>query len=305
MDKYLFDDIIDYPNPESQAKYESLVGLDELKSRLVKESEILLNPNLLSQWSQEKYGKVIPLVRLFEHRHSLFIIAGDIGTGKTTLAESFGDFLARKNNTSITMFSLSLGTRGSGVVGEMTKFMASAFEEVKHHTEQLRKMDGTYSTTTILLIDEADALAQSRDMEMMHHEDRAGVDALIQGIDSISKSKIPLIIVMCTNRLSSIDPAVRRRAAAIFELGRPNEIQRQQLLKNHLEGTNISEDDLKALAQMTGSNENRSYGYTYSDLVQSVLPALVLETFPDQQITKDKIVELLNKIPPTPPLNET
>ena len=74
----------------------------------------------------------------------------------------------------------------------------------------------------VLVIDEADALAQSREMAQMHHEDRAGVNALIRGIDELAGRRLPIAVVLCTNRPDAIDPAVRRRAAEIFRFERPD-----------------------------------------------------------------------------------
>jgi SpoVK/Ycf46/Vps4 family AAA+-type ATPase len=252
----------------------------------------------------KKYGRIIPLVKLFDNRHSLFIMAGDIGTGKTTLAENFGDYLARKNNINISLFSLSLKTRGSGGVGEMTQLILMAFTEVKIHMQQLRTPSGSYASACILLVDEADSLAQSRELKNMQHEDRAGVNGLIQGLDALTKEHIPVIIIFCTNRLSAIDPAVRRRAAAIFNFVRPTQEQRCQIFKTYLDGANISALDMDELARATGENDNRKYGYTYSDLIQFILPTLLLDIYPDQEITKDKILDLLQRMPPTPPFNE-
>ena len=70
----------------------------------------------------------------------------------------------------------------------------------------------------VLVVDEADALAQSRAAEQMHHEDRAGVDALLAGVDSLAGEHVPVLVVMCTNRERALDPAVLRRAAATFHL---------------------------------------------------------------------------------------
>ena len=69
----------------------------------------------------------------------------------------------------------------------------------------------------------------------MHHEDRAGVNALIRGVDDLATGNLPAIVVMCTNRLEALDPAVRRRAAVTFAFSRPNEAQRAAFLKPVLE----------------------------------------------------------------------
>lgn len=65
----------------------------------------------------------------------------------------------------------------------------------------------------ILLVDEADALAQSRESDQMCHEDRAGVNAFIRDIDRFANGGLPAVVLMRTNRLNALDPAVRRRAA--------------------------------------------------------------------------------------------
>ena len=66
----------------------------------------------------------------------------------------------------------------------------------------------------------------------MHHEDRAGVNAFIRGIDRIANAKLPAAVIMCTNRLSALDPAVRRRAADVLSFARPNDEQRRVVLSS-------------------------------------------------------------------------
>ncbi len=86
-----------------------------------------------------------------------------------------------------------------------------------------------------MLIDEGDALTQSREATQMHHEDRAGVNAFIRGVDRLAEQHLPVVVILCTNRLSSIDPAVQRRAADIFRFVRPNgSAQRRAVLETHL-----------------------------------------------------------------------
>ena len=91
----LFDAVEQYPNPRLQDKYESLVGLDLEKERISKEARILLRPKEVENWSRQHYGEVVPLARSFDERMPLLLFAGDVGTGKTSLAESFPDKVAR------------------------------------------------------------------------------------------------------------------------------------------------------------------------------------------------------------------
>ncbi len=103
-----------------------------------------------------------------------------------------------------------------------------------------------------LVINEADSLAQSREPAQMHHEDRAGVNALIRKVDEIAFKKAPITVVMCTNREDQVDPAVRRRCAAIFRFDRPGEELRQQLLRSLLEGLPLDPDAIAELVNLTG-----------------------------------------------------
>ncbi len=297
----IFEEISEFPNPDSKRRFESLVGLDHVKNRLVKEARILLNPKLLEEWSKKHHDKKISLIETLRHRLPLFLFTGDVGTGKTALAESFGDEIARQENIPVTLYRLSLNTRGSGAVGEITRLISEAFKEVTETAKKSAQKNGKSASALILLIDEADALAQSREMDQMHHEDRAGVNALIRGIDNFSRDRLPALVVMCTNRLGAIDPAVQRRAAEIFEFHRPNDVQRLAILKSALDDLGLSDEKLRILTNITGSLNGRSYGYTYSDLLHRLLPTVLLDAFPDNPIEFDRIKKIAEGMVPSPP----
>lgn len=301
MDSQLiFDDIVTFPDPTAAARFARLVGLDTVKDRLIKEARLLLKPELLEEWSSKHHGRQIRLLDEFRNRSPLFVLGGDVGTGKTSLAETFGDAVAREEDIHVSLYRLSLKARGAGAVGEMTRLITEAFREVGAAARKGVSKGGGSSSAVILLIDEADALAQSRAATQMHHEDRAGVNALIRGIDALAGEHLPAIVVMCTNRLDSLDPAVRRRAAEVFEFTRPNDEQRRAVLETALEGVDFNDEELQQLVQATGSNGGRPYGYTYSDLLRRLLPSLLLDAFPDRPIVFERALELARSQQPTP-----
>jgi AAA+ superfamily predicted ATPase len=300
----IFEEVREYPDPAAARRFAALVGLDEMKDRLLKEARLLLNPESLTAWSTKFHRQKIRLIEFFRDRPPLFIFAGDVGTGKTVLAETFGDSVARDAGIGITLYALSLNSRGTGAVGEMTSLLSAAFNEVKQAARKGVGRAGKHISGVILLIDEADALAQSREMAQMHHEDRAGVNALIRGVDDLASGSLPAVVVMCTNRLDAIDPAVRRRAAATFTFNRPNDQQRQALLTPVLEEVGFSSPQIHSIVKTTGPAHGRAYGYTYSDLTQRLLPALLLAAFPSKPITFELAKDVIEKHPPTPPFQE-
>ena len=142
-------------------------------------------------------------------------------------------------------------------------------------------------------------LTQSREEGQMHHEDRAGVNAFIRGVDRLAEKRLPAVVVLCTNRLAAIDPAVQRRAAEIFEFRRPDVTQRRAVLETPLQEAGLSSCQIDELVQMTGPLAETEMGYTFSDLTQRLLPTLVLDAYPDRAISFERAVEIVNGMKPT------
>lgn len=182
----------------------------------------------------------------------------------------------------------------------MTKLVTQSFERLRK--DALSNAGG--KTALVLFIDEADALAQSREAAQMHHEDKAGVNALIRGIDSLQGLPTPVLVVMCTNRHAAIDPAVRRRSAVTFEFNRPSQEQCATLFKNYLGDIGLTDEHANHMAAMSVPYDGLGYGYTYSDVTQRVLPAILLSAYPDKQIDWEVITEVIKATLPTAPFAE-
>jgi SpoVK/Ycf46/Vps4 family AAA+-type ATPase len=296
----LFEPSRDFPDPNAAARYSQLVGLDPIKELLHKEALLRLDPGRLIAWSHKHHGQEIAALRYFRDRPALFVFAGDVGTGKTQLAETFGDRVATEMGLQIAMRKLTLNARGSGRVGEMTSLISSAFTEVERDARS-RARGGKRTGAVILLVDEADALAQSRDLQQMHHEDRAGVNALIRGVDHIGQEGLPVLVVACTNRVEALDPALLRRAAQTFEFRRPDSEQRAAVLTVALDGLDFSDAQIQQLAKATGETNGRKYGATYSDLTQRLVPLAVLDAFPHRGLAFGKLLAHAGELTPTPP----
>jgi AAA+ superfamily predicted ATPase len=300
----LFERRMTYPDFEFKERLDRLVGLDDYKLRLAKMLGLLVNSKHLRDWAYKHHPRAERLVALVTSRPPLVILAGDVGSGKSELAETIGDAVARQEDIDITLFPLSLSTRGQGRVGEMTQLISAAFDYTVAEATKLKGNGGKTRGAVILLIDEADALAQSREAVQMHHEDRAGVNALIRGVNRLATGNLPAAVIMCTNRLGALDPAVRRRAADILEFHRPDDAQRKAVLGGALQDAGFSSHDLDFLVAATGPSAKQSYGFTFSDLTQRLLPNLILDAYPNSAIQPKRAVELAKKMLATPPFKE-
>ncbi len=300
----LFERAITYPDIDPQERFSRLVGLEEQKSRLTKILGLLVNPNGIQAWSNKFHPQANKIINTILSRPPLVVLAGDVGSGKTELAETVGDAVARQEKIDITLFPLSLSARGQGRVGEMTQLLSSAFDHTVSEAKKLKGADGRSRGAIILLVDEADALAQSRETSQMHHEDKAGVNAFIRGIDRIGNGRLPAAVIMCTNRLGALDPAIRRRAADILAFRRPNDKQRHTVLDSPLKSLGLSDLEIQEVVKATGNNGEQSYGFTFSDLTQRLIPRIVLDAYPDNPISGKRVVLIAHKMKPTPPFKE-
>ncbi len=294
----LFHPVVELPEPVRAERYRRLVGLDGAKERLRQEALLLAAPQRLAAWAAEHHGGEPAALGLFRDRAPLFVLGGDVGAGKTALAESFGCDLADELGVPVWLYRLRLSARGSGLVGEMSKLVGDAFA----HLQQLgSRAAGRRGPTAVyvLVVDEADALGQSRAAQQMHHEDRAGVDALLAGVDALAAACVPVLVVMCTNRAGALDPALLRRAAATFTFGRPDDDQRRAVLAAALDGLGVGEADIAALAGATGTRDGRP-GFTYSDLTQRLVPAAVLQAFPHRPVTGGLLLDVAVGMDATP-----
>jgi SpoVK/Ycf46/Vps4 family AAA+-type ATPase len=300
----LFERRITYPDFEPQERLARLVGLDDYKARMANILALLVNPAGLDAWAKKHHPAVNGLLSTVLKRPPLVVLAGDVGSGKSELAETIGDAVARQEKIEITLFPLSLSTRGQGRVGEMTQLLSAAFDYTFTEAAKLKGGAGRARGAVILLVDEADALAQSREVTQMHHEDRAGVNAFIRGVDRLGRGQLPAAVIMCTNRLSALDPAVKRRAADIMIFARPDDAQRHAVLGGAFKQLGFSQAQISAIVAATGAQNGRRYGFTFSDLTQRLLPAIMLDAYPTKPVIPARALEIARAMIPTPPFQD-
>jgi len=276
-----------HPNDSAVARYDDLVGIDGQKADL---SEYLLrvfDPERLSRWAKKHHSKGLPLTKRIEARSPLVVLAGEVGCGKTALATSVGSMIAKALDKRVVALETPSDIRGGGLVGQLSERVTAAFNEARVKVGKDRG---------ILIIDEGDDLGTSRAQMQAHHEDRAGLNVLIKEVDRLARDRTLIAVVLITNRLQALDPALVRRAHVIrFE--RPDDDARRALFRRLLQGV---EHDDKDIATLVRASEKTPL-FSYSDLVErGAESALLAALRQDRPLSVATFQEILGKIEPTP-----
>ena len=226
--------------PEHQQKvidFETIGGLDSLIQNIREIIQVPLTyPHILDAY------KVQPPKGLLLH--------GPPGNGKTMIAKAIAYSLGAK------FVSIEGPELNSKYVGVAEQRLREKFEEASGHKN------------SVLFIDEIDAIARSRDHDTTESHQIDTVATLLNLMDGIRSAK-GLFVIGATNRLSSVDNALRRpgRFELEYEIGLPDENARMDILKKNIpleDGSlldaGVNDDFVHHLAQVTN-------GYSGADLV--------------------------------------
>lgn len=272
----IFDSEIPLPSEALAKREKTLLGFSARYARVHDQLRLLLNVGGLRDWNLKYHGGKLAICDLVAEQHPLVIFHGDVGTGKTAMAECIANKLVAeaKSEDSI-LFKLSNRVRGSGMVGEMGTLIAEAFRKVIQSAGKNRR--------AILIIDEGDSLGASRAQDHSHHEDKVAVNTLIQGVDDLRQYGGRIVVILCTNRLSVLDAALRRRAAIIEEFKRPSDEERRQLFQMDLAGLDLSSTQMSELVAATGARGSNP-PWTFSDIRTRLYPVALAKAYPQEPL---------------------
>jgi len=288
----VFDSAIELPDVQLTEREKVLLGFANRYERVQSQLQLLLNQGQLSEWSKVHHKSVLPICNLVADQYPLVIFHGDVGTGKTAAAECIANRIVRDSRAEDSvLFKLSNRVRGSGKVGEMGTLLTQAFVEVVEAAGKKRR--------AILIIDEGDSIAASRSQSQSHHEDKVAVNTLIQGVDELRKYGGRVVVILCTNRLSVLDAALRRRAAIVEEFTRPDTAERKELFSMDLTGMGLTEKHLTDLATLTGEH-NGQPAWTYSDIRTRLYPTAMAKAFPNRPLSFSDLTDSILAMRPSP-----
>ena len=286
-----------HPSKDAEAAFERLVGIEAHKESLLDFLELTLRPEKFNSWIKKNHSDGLPFAQELDFSSPLIILSGEVGCGKTALAGSVATPLGKRLDSRVLVLETPTNLRGSGLVGEISKRITDAFSQARTSLTANNIQHG------ILILDEADDLATSRSQMQAHHEDRAGLNALIKQLDKLKEDKVKLAVVLITNRLSVLDPAVRRRASLELVFERPGKEQLELVFQRILSGTSSSKKDIKLLVDLASS---KPVPFSYSDLTQKVAKAALLRSFRQgQKFSPEVVADILKDTEPSPMLEDS
>src|SRR3989338_3984642 len=206
------------------------------------------------------------------------LLHGPPGTGKTLLAKAVA-------NESEAHFILLNGPE------IMSKFYGESEKKIRDIFEDAEK-----NAPSIIFIDEVDAIAPKRE-EVQGEVERRVVSQLLTMMDGL-KSRGRIIVIGATNRVNSIDPALRRpgRFDREVEISVPDKASRLSILKIHSRGMPFTKDvKLEEIAAVT-------HGFVGADLeslckeaamsvLRKLLPKMKLDA--EEQIPQEMLERLV------------
>lgn len=172
------------------------------------------------------------------------LLHGPPGTGKTLLAKAVA------NETGAFFFLINGPEIMSKMAGDSEANLRRAFEEAEKNAPG------------IIFIDEIDSIAPKRDKTNGELERRI-VSMLLTLMDGL-KGRGQIVVIGATNRVNTIDPALRRfgRFDREIEMGVPDATGRLEIMHIHTKNMKLGDDvDLEVVADAT-------HGFVGADLAQ-------------------------------------
>ena len=151
------------------------------------------------------------------------------------------------------------------------------FKKYQGDTEQIitQIFNEAMQKPTILFLDEIDSYAKQRQSEEAQHVTTMKTTLLLKLQHFVDSQQTQSIVVACTNTISDLDDAVRRRFSTTIYVDLPDQQEREELLARLLEEvqTALTKQEITGLAKKM----ERFSGSDITRLVQNVAKAPLME----------------------------
>lgn len=235
--------------------------------------------------------------------HGLIVLAGQPGTGKTTLARGLANQVASAlKGAKASFIQIDPHALTSSSLGRSQKDVAKLF----HQTIPEHAAGGP----CFVLLDEVETLAPDRQrmsFETNPVDVHRATDAALAGIDLLTRKHRNVLLIATTNFPKAVDRALMSRADWIEDIGPPNAECRKEIIAEVLDQLATVWPKVADLKPHIGSFVTASEGFDGRKLRKSVIAAAAtsVETARDlNKLKPEHVMETLKALAEASPAKE-
>lgn len=265
------------PRKEFDQAWEAIKVSGQTKDRLVAHAAMALSIRPLIPFDKA------PL-------HGLIVLAGPPGTGKTTLARGLASQVAKLVGTT-SFLEVDPHALGSAAHGKSQQLVTTLFAEtIPEHAGK---------GFLVVMLDEVEALAPARQrmsLEANPVDAHRATNAVLSGIDLLTRGHPKVLLIATTNYPEMVDPALLSRADFIEHIELPNAEARRQIILDMISVLAAQWKPLEALKNNIEKFVLASDGLDGRRLRKAIIGASAgsIETAKDPgRITAQQVIESL------------
>lgn len=258
--------LVTLPDPAFSQAWDAIKISEQVRTRLIAQSMLALTVRPKVPF------EVAPL-------HGLIVLAGEPGTGKTTLARGLASKVAAMlPGQKVVFLQVDPHALASAALGKSQQAATKLFEQ----TIPEAAMGGF----AIVLLDEVETLAADRrrmSLEANPVDVHRATDAVLAAVDLLTRKHRNVLLVATTNYPQAVDPAFMSRADLVEMIPPPSAEARAEIIRDTLQGLGKSWAGINGLIAQIPSFVTASEGMDGRRLRKSIVgaAALSIETAKD------------------------
>lgn len=267
------------PDPAFNQAWDAIKISDQVRTHLISHAMLALSVRPKVPF------EVAPL-------HGLIILAGEPGTGKTTLARGLASKVAAMlPGQKVVFIQIDPHALASAALGKSQQAVTKLFDQ----TIPEAAMGGF----AVVLLDEVECLAADRrrmSLEANPVDVHRATDAVLAGIDLLTRTHRNVLLVATTNYPQAVDPAFMSRADLVEFIPLPNPEARAEIIRDTLNGLGKTWSDITKLVSQIPTFVTASEGLDGRRLRKAVVGAAALSLESAKDLNKVTAQQILASI---------